>query len=164
MRRNRDQGEVRRQPIAFPGKTRARAAAGGATSGSEICPTVPPLLCLRRLTSRSSSTRRGLANGIVGAPADIPAPRRRRRGGYRGAVQHRQPSKLGERRGIRGRGGRAHIVADAAAGRAQAPAPGDSRRPPQTWHSICESGMNGKPAWSPVPEPAPRDLEAAATL
>lgn len=90
-------------------------------------------------------------------------PRWGRRGGYRGIVQHRQLSRLGERRALRGGGGGVRVPTDAAVDRAQAPAPGDPRRLP-LWRSIGEYGMNGKPAWSPVPRFDPRTRKAAATL
>lgn len=160
MRRNRDQWEARRRgrfrAVREPGRRR-KGRVRNLSDGSAVVVLAKVDIAVIFDEERFGERDRRRASGHS-------APRRRRRGGYRGAVHHRQLSKLGERRGIRGRDGHARVVADTTAGQAHVPAPGDSRRSPQMWHSICESGMNGKPAWSPVPEFAPRDLGSAATL
>lgn len=169
MRRNRDQGGCGAGRPPVPGKPeharprlvrRLAGAQAAAARGSEICQTVPALSCLRRLTSRPSSTRRGLANGIAGAAGCLLA---HRRGGYRGIVQNRPLSKLGGRRSIRLAGVRARVHADPRVGTRALPIP--------AIHALAASVAFDLRVWNERktgmvarPEPAPRDLEAAATL
>lgn len=173
MRRDTDHRGVRCRPITLSGETGARASGGRLRAMREADP--PWNGRVRNLSD--GSTLVVLAEVDIAAifdeerigecdrrrPRGRFAPRWGRRGGYWGIVRYRQLSRLGERRALCGRGGRARVAADAMAGCAQAPTPDGLRHLP-LWRSIDECGMNGKPAWSPVPGSDPRTLEAAATL
>jgi hypothetical protein len=169
MRRSRDRWRMRRGSVAASGNTaaareaaRCENAAHHGRAESEIYRTVRFLQRLRRLTSRSSSTRTDPAKWVVGIAA---TPRRGgRQGGHRGraapsAVQARRAPRRSRRMRRRRR-----AVADAASG-AQARAADDARRLSRTCYgpklgmSIRECVMNGKPARSPVTRSALRDLQ-----